>query len=90
MKGKQCAIMNTKITRQLHKQLDSVLIVVAEEQVSESHQHRHHKLVTEARGTAVSKNGVPQHQSFAELKLSPEQEPEPADAINLGEYLELL
>ena len=87
------AVENTEIAGEFHQQLDSILVVVTEQKISESDQKSHHQLITEAWWTAVSKYRVPQQQSVSKTELSPEQQPQPANAIDLQQgkmYLALL
>ena len=64
--------------------------MLPEKKVPESDEEGNHQLVTETGRTTVSKDGVPQQESRAETELSSEQQPQPADAIQLGEYLQFL
>ena len=64
--------------------------MLPEKKVPESDEEGNHQLVTETGRTTVSKDCVPQQESRPETELSSEQQPQPADAIQLGEYLQFL
>ena len=90
MQSELSAVDDAEVAGELHQELDRVLILVSEQQVSQRHQQRHHQLITQTRRTTVSEDCVPQHQSLAEGKLSSKQQSEPADAIDLRKYFQLL
>ena len=88
MKSKLCAVGDAEVAGQLHQQLYGVLVFITQKKISECHKKRHHQLVTKTWRTAVSKDGIPQHQSLAKGKLTAEQKSKPSDTVELREYFQ--